>query len=93
MELVLAIVSATLSFLVAMAIPLFAQRWRTLAIVVGVGAMFFGWMTLELPVAGSIPSGIGAFIGGLMLFGFAAGVIARFVTLLGRRPANGGEAQ
>jgi hypothetical protein len=93
MEGFLALIAATLSFLIAMAIPLFAQRWRTLLVIVAVGALFFGWMTLEMPVAGSIPSGIGAFLGGLMLFGFAGGVIARLVTLLGRRREAGDSSQ
>jgi hypothetical protein len=93
MEGFFALIAATLSFLIAMAVPLFAQRWRTLGIIVAVGAVFFGWLTVEMPVAGSIPSGIGAFLGGLMLFGFAGGVIARFVTFLGRRPETEQETQ
>jgi hypothetical protein len=80
------------SFVVPMAIPLMAQRWRTLLAILAVGAVFFGWLTLEMPVAGSIPAGIGAFLGGLMLFGFAAGTIARFVMLLGRRQAADSES-
>ena len=80
----LAIVLAFLCFLVPMAVPLFAQRWRTLIIVVIVAALFFGWLTLEMNTPGTIPAGIGSFLGGLMLFGFAAGAIAKFVTLLGR---------
>ncbi len=80
-----ALLLAFLSFIVPMAIPLFVQRWRTLAIVLAVGVVFFGWMTLEMQSPGSIPAGIGAFLGGLMLFGFAAGMIARFVALVGRR--------
>jgi len=80
-----AVVVATLSFLVAMAIPLFALRWRTLLIVIAVGAAFFAWLTLEVSVPGSIPSAIGTFLGGLMLLGFAGGAIARFVSLLGKR--------
>lgn len=74
------------SFVVPMAIPLMAERWRTLALVAVAGVGFFAWMTLEMPVAGSIPAVIGAFLGGMMLFGFAAGMIARFVMLVGRRP-------
>jgi hypothetical protein len=50
-----------------------------------VAAVFFGWLTVEMPTPGTIPEGIGAFLGGLMLFGFAAGAIAKFVTLVGRR--------
>lgn len=81
----LAIILAFICFLVPMAVPLFAQRWRTLVIVLLLGAVFFGWLTLEMDTPGTIPAGIGAFLGGLMLFGFAAGAIAKFVALVGRR--------
>lgn len=79
---------AFLSFVLPMAIPLFVQRWRTLLLVVGLGVAFFAWLTVEMPNPGSIPSGIGAFLGGLMLFGFAGGVIARLVQMLGRPKAT-----
>lgn len=81
-----AIFLAFICFLVPMAMPLFAQRWRTLVIIIAVAALFFGWLTVEMPTPGTIPAGIGSFLGGLMLFGFAAGAIAQFVTLVGRRP-------
>ena len=81
-----AIFLAFICFLVPMAIPLFAQRWRSLFVMLAVAALFFGWLTLEMETPGTIPAGIGAFLGGLMLFGFAAGAIAKFVQLLGRRP-------
>ncbi len=81
----LAIGLAFICFLVPMAVPLFAQRWRTLVIVLVVGAVFFGWLTLEVDQPGTIPASIGSFLGGLMLFGFAAGAIAKFVALVGRR--------
>ncbi|HEY0854026.1 MAG TPA: hypothetical protein VGD86_04290 [Devosia sp.] len=81
----LAIILAFICFLVPMAVPLFAQRWRTLVIVLLLGAVFFGWLTLEMDTPGTIPAGIGAFLGGLMLFGFAAGAIAKFVALVGQR--------
>ena len=81
-----AIVVAFVCFLVPMAVPLFAQRWRTLIIILVLAALFFGWLTLEMDTPGTIPAGIGAFLGGLMLFGFAAGAIAKFVALVGRRP-------
>ena len=81
----LAIILAFICFLVPMAVPLFAQRWRTLVIVLLLGVVFFGWLTLEMDTPGTIPAGIGAFLGGLMLFGFAAGAIAKFVALVGRR--------
>jgi len=80
-----AIFLAFICFLVPMAVPLFAQRWRTLIVILVLAAVFFGWLTLEMPSPGTIPAGIGAFLGGLMLFGFAAGAIAKFVQLLGRR--------
>ena len=38
----IAIVVALLSFAVPLAIPLFAQRWRTFAIILALGAAFFG---------------------------------------------------
>ena len=82
----LAIVLAFVCFAVPMAVPLFAQRWRTLVITVLVAGLFFGWLTLEMNTPGTIPASIGSFLGGLMLFGFAAGAIAKFVALVGRRP-------
>jgi hypothetical protein len=81
----LAMFLAFICFLVPMAVPLFARRWRTLVIILVLAAVFFGWLTLEMETPGTIPAGIGAFLGGLMLFGFAAGAIAKFVQLLGRR--------
>jgi len=81
-----AIVVAFVCFVVPMAVPLFAQRWRTLIVILVLAALFFGWLTLEMDTPGTIPAGIGAFLGGLMLFGFAAGAIAKFVALVGRRP-------
>ena len=86
MEGIWAIILAFICFLVPMAVPLFAQRWRSFAVVLALGAVVFGWLTLEMPTPGTIPAGIGAFLGGLMLFGFAAGAIAKFVQLVGRRP-------
>ena len=81
----IALIGAFLAFSVPIAVPLFAQRWRTLVIVLLLGAVFFGWLTLEMDTPGTIPAGIGAFLGGLMLFGFAAGAIAKFVALVGQR--------
>jgi hypothetical protein len=83
-----AIVVACFSFLVPMAVPLFVQRWRTFLIILVAAAAFFGWLTLEMPIAGSIPAGIGAFLGGLMLLGFAGGAIAKFIGLVGRQPQD-----
>ncbi|WP_417309322.1 hypothetical protein [Devosia sp.] len=79
-----AIFFSFLAFVVAVAVPLFVQRWRTLAIVVAGAVIFFGWLTWDLarPDNGNW---IGPFIGGLMLFGFAGGLIAKFVMLVGQR--------
>lgn len=78
-----AILVSVLAFLVAVAVPLFAQRWRTLAVITALGVLFFGWLTIDLqrPDNGNW---IGAFVGGLMLFGFGAGLIAKSVMLIGR---------
>jgi hypothetical protein len=79
-----ALIASLLSFVVPLAIPLFAQRWRTFAAILALGAAFFAWLTSDI---GRDPSAnwIGPFLGGLMLLGFAAGAIAKFVMLLGRR--------
>lgn len=86
----IAIIAALLSFAVPLAIPLFAQRWRTFALILALGAAFFAWLTWDLQRTslGDPPGSdnwIGPFLGGLMLFGFGAGSIAKFVMLLGRR--------
>lgn len=87
-----AIIAAVLSFLVPLAIPLFAQRWRTFVVILTLAVAFFAWLTWDLqraslgdPLGGG--NWIGPFLGGLMLFGFGAGAIAKFVMLLGR-PTN-----
>ncbi len=85
MDALFALVLAVLAFAVPMAVPLFTQRWRSLGVVVMGGVLFFTWLTVEMPVEGTLPHGIGAFLGGLMLFGFAGGTLARFVSLLGRK--------
>lgn len=82
---IIALVAAFLAFMVALAIPLMVQTWRRLAIVVVVAALFFGFVTYDLPHPDGITQLFGPFLFGLMLFGFAAGVIAKFVMLLGRR--------
>ena len=82
---VLAIVTALLAFGIPIAVPLFAQRWRTLAILVLLGALFFGWVNLDLASSQGITQALGPFTFGLMLFGFVAGVIAKFVMLISRR--------
>lgn len=86
-----AIVAALLSFAIPLAIPLFAQRWRTFVLILALGAAFFAWLTWDIQRAdlGNPPgeeNWIGPFLGGLMLFGFGAGAIAKFVMLLAKRP-------
>jgi hypothetical protein len=81
----LALIGAFLSFIVPVAIPLFAQRWRTLGIVAALGAAFFLWVNADLANPTGISQTLGPFLFGLMLFGFAAGVIAKFVMLTARR--------
>jgi hypothetical protein len=81
----IAIVGALLAFAVPIAVPLFAQRWRTLGIIVGLGALFFAWVSYDLANPAGATQAFGPFVFGLMLFGFAAGVIAKFVMLTGRR--------
>jgi hypothetical protein len=82
---IFAVFAGLLCFIVPLAVPLFAQRWRTFAIIVAMAVAFFGWLTWDIGRTGSA-HWIGSFLGGLMLFGFAAGTIAKFVMLLGRRP-------
>lgn len=81
----IALVGALLAFCVPIAVPLFAQRWRTLGIVAVLGALFFIWVNHDLGNADGVTQALGPFTFGLMLFGFAAGVIAKFVMLTGRR--------
>ena len=81
----LALIGAFLAFIVPVTIPLFAQRWRTLGIVAAVGVLFFLWVNLDLSNPAGITQAFGPFLFGLALFGFAAGVIAKFVMLTGRR--------
>ena len=82
----IAIVASFLAFAVPLGIPLLAQHWRSYFITLALGAVFFAWLTWDIgrqpPGSESFP---GAFLGGLMLFGFAGGAIARFVMLLSRR--------
>lgn len=87
---IVAIVAAFLAFVVPLAITLLVQQWRTFFMVLAAAVAFFGWLTLDLQRGE--PSGLaallGPLLGGLMLFGFAAGAIAKFVMLVGRRPAS-----
>lgn len=80
-----ALVAAFLAFMVALAIPLFVQTWRSLVIVVAAAALFFAFVNYDLPHPDGITQLFGPFLFGLMLFGFAGGAIAKFVMLLGRR--------
>jgi hypothetical protein len=81
-----AILLAVFTFLGSMAVPLFAQRWQSLLGLSAAAALFFGWLTLEVDKPDTLAATIGAFLGGLMLTGFAFVAIARFVMLVGRRP-------
>lgn len=79
---VLALIASFLAFAIPISIPLFTQRWRSFLVVLGLGIVFFGWMTIDINGGGA---GLGGpFLGGLMLFGFAGGTIAKFVMLLSR---------
>ncbi len=82
---VIAITTALLAFGIPITVPLFAQRWRTLVVLLVLGVLFFGWVTLDLAAPNGITQALGPFTFGLMLFGFAAGAIAKFVMLLSRR--------
>lgn len=81
-----AIIASFFAFMVPVGIPLLAQRWRSYLVTLALGAAFFAWLTWDIgrqpPGAESFP---GPFLGGLMLFGFAGGAIARFVMLVSRR--------
>jgi hypothetical protein len=81
----IALIVAFLAFMVPIAIPLFAQSWRTFGLVIVLGVLFFSWATIDLASPSGITRALGTFVLGLMLFGFAAGVIAKFVMLVGRR--------
>ncbi|MGV3490486.1 MAG: hypothetical protein ACO1OG_04110 [Devosia sp.] len=85
MSAAIALIGAFLSFIVPLRIPLFAQRWTTLGITVAIGAVFFVWVNMDLASPTGITNALGPFLFGLMLFGFAGGVIAKFVMLLSRR--------
>ena len=90
---VLALIVSVLAFAVPLAVVLFTMRWRSYAVVLALGAAFFWWLDMDIRTA---PGGgaIGAFLGGMMLVGFGAGAIAKFVMLVGRfrTPASEAEA-
>ncbi len=90
---IFALILAFVAFAVAIAMPLFAQRWKTVGIMVAGAVLFFGFVTYDLPHPDGITQVLGPFVFGLMLFGFAGGVIAKFVMLLGRRPEDASEAE
>lgn len=81
-----AIVVAMLAFIVPLAIPLFAQSWRSFAIVLAIGLCCIGWLTVDMNTPGSPAQAVGSFIGGLILVGFSSGAIAKLAMLIGRRP-------
>lgn len=81
----IAIVTALLAFGIPIAVPLLAQRWRTLLILLVLGGLFFAWVNLDLASPDGVTHTLGPFTFGLMLFGFAAGAIAKFVMLVSRR--------
>lgn len=78
-----ALFAAFLAFAVPLAIPLFVQRWRTFLIVISVAVAFFTWLTFDMQQADE-SHWMGPFLGGLMLLGFGAGAIAKFVMLIGK---------
>ncbi|MDC9824043.1 hypothetical protein PRN20_09870 [Devosia sp. ZB163] len=80
-----AIVAALFAFAIPIAVPLFVQRWQSFGVVVVAGILFFAWVTHDLANPAGMTQVLGSFLFGLMLFGFAAGVIAKFVMLLSRR--------
>jgi hypothetical protein len=82
MEGVLALFASLLAFMVPLALMLFTQRWRTFLLAVAIGVAVFAGMTADFASGGTAV--VGQFGGGMMLVGFAAGVIAKFVMLLSR---------
>ncbi len=88
----LAIVASVLAFLVPLGVPLLTTRWRSYLVALALATAFFWWLTVDLARPNGALSFIGPFLGGMMLFGFAAGAIARFVMLVGRRsPSPSGD--
>jgi hypothetical protein len=83
MEGVLALSASLLAFVVPLALMLFLQRWRAFLVAVAAGVAVFAAMTVDFANGGTAI--VGQFLGGLMLFGFAGGTIAKFVMLLTRQ--------
>ena len=82
---VIALVAAFFAFAVPLGVPLFTQSWRSFAIIIAAGVLFFTWVTFDLANPAGMTQALGPFVFGLALFGFGAGTIAKFVMLLGRR--------
>lgn len=80
---VVALILSLFAFAVPLAVPLFITRWRSFTVALALAALFFWWLNGDIQTA---PGGgaIGPFLGGLMLVGFCAGAIAKFVMLLSR---------
>ncbi len=79
---ILALFASLLAFVVPLTVVLSAQKWKSFLSVLATGVLLFGWMTWDFAGGGSAV--IGEFLAGLMLFGFSAGAIAKFVMLIGR---------
>lgn len=82
---VFAIFGAFVAFVIPMALPLAAQRLQSLGIIATIGIAVFVWIDIDLGNPDGVTQSLGPFVFGLMLFGFAAGVIAKFVMLMGKR--------
>jgi hypothetical protein len=80
-----ALFGAFIAFLVPMAVPLAAQRLQSLGIITVIGIAIFIWIDIDLGNPAGVTQSLGPFVFGLMLFGFAAGVIAKFVMLVAKR--------
>ena len=80
----IALVAAFVAFAIPIAVPLFVTNWRSFAITIAAGALFFSWVTFDLSNPLGVTQSLGPFVFGLALFGFAGGAIAKFVMLLGR---------
>ena len=87
---IFALILAFVAFAVAIAMPLFAQRWKTLGIMVAGAVLFFGFVTYDLPHPDGITQVLGPFVFGLMLFALvSAGFAVRATWLLLRGDTAG----
>ena len=82
---VFALFGAFLAFIIPMSVPLAAQRWQSLGIITAIGVALFVWVDIDLGNPTGFAQSLGPFVFGLMLFGFAAGVLAKFVMLISKR--------